>query len=194
MADLYLTLRADVLVLVEEGVNLRDDVEQQSRRRHVIRAVAAFVEAMAYQLRQVTLNCLGDDARPELLFVLREQQVDIGSNGIVQTKVLRMGSIPLIKFSMRTFDDIFHTKLCPEFDSPLFKNLIDTFTVRDRLMHPKRLGDLTIEDDEFAASVSAFSLVEAVFGNIVSKSNKILAAKLQALISETRKLEITGDK
>lgn len=181
LAELYLALRGDLLVLIEIEKDSAAQISQ-SYRRHLIRAVAAFIEAMTYQLRQVILHCLDPNARPELFFVLREQQIDIGNNGIIQSKKLKTGSIALIKFSLRTFDDLFGTELCPDFDTILFKNLIDTFLVRDRLMHPKTLKDLAVSTEEFNASLDAFSFIETVFGNTVIKSNEIIASKLRVIL------------
>lgn len=191
IAELYLALRGDVLVLIEKE---KDSAAQfsQSYRRHLIRAVAAFIEAMTYQLRQVILHCLEPNARSELFFALKEQQIDIGNNGIIQSKRLKTGSIALIKFSLRTFDDLFGTDLCPDFDTILFKNLVDTFSVRDRLMHPKTLDDLAISNEEFNAALDAFSLIETVFGNTVSKSNEIIAAKLRAILLQLEEKNKNG--
>jgi hypothetical protein len=192
IAELYLALRGDILVLIEKEKDSAAQISQ-SYRRHLIRAVAAFIEAMTYQLRQVILHCLEPNARSELFFALKEQQIDIGNNGIIQSKRLRTGSIALIKFSLRTFDDLFGTDLCPDFDTILFRNLVDTFSVRDRLMHPKTLEDLAISDEEFNAALDAFSLIETVFGNTVSKSNEIIAAKLRAIILQLEEKNKNGE-
>jgi hypothetical protein len=194
-ASLYLALSTDITLFFNcdtDGIVRVEKIDNQSHRRHIVRAIAAFVEAMTFQLRRATLETLDvETADSELMLALQNKQIDISPSGKVVTRSLRVGSIPLIKFSLNAFDSAFHTNTCPDFSSAAFKSLVNTFFVRDRLMHPKGMHDIDVNNDELVDALQAFSLIEQTFGTIIDQSNKILSSRLTEVL---RKLELMSQR
>jgi hypothetical protein len=127
-------------------------------KRTLIRTCAALVEGLAFQLRQVTLATLqgteflsqGD------LSILREEKYQLSQQGNVEVRDNHQSTLAMILFTLRVYAKNHGATFNPDTSTNGWNCLRKAFSMRDQLMHPKSLQDLTITDEagtEFSAGV-----------------------------------------
>ena len=150
---IYHVLHSDMAAAREIVLNS----DTQFARRMLVRAFFAFVEGLAYSMRQVTLASSQEVSvfsRAEL-FLLREKKYQIDERG----KVLRERDNYLptsagFLFSLRMYPKLHGAEFNPELGAgwEAFKSAQIT---RDAITHPKSLGKLEISDAAFLTFVKA---------------------------------------
>lgn len=126
-------------------------------RRLVVRSVYAAVDALAYRLKQVGLSPhRTTPLSPGDVALCMEEAYELRDNGEVKVREAKLRFLPNVRFAFRaaTVADVASFKL--DVSGPGWGNLAAGVGVRDRLMHPKTLGDLTVTDDEIRTVFRAF--------------------------------------
>lgn len=191
LEDLYETLREDIDILAkaiaaDDGTYRYPDpaLLQQTERRHLVRSVAAFVEAMLFQIRQLLLSSPSiTEQETSLLLALAEKQIEVTEAGYVREKNMKIATLTSLKFTLRTFDAVFKTNKFPDFSGKNYQMLVNTFGVRDRLMHPKMKTSIHITDDEVRDVLVGFVWVNNVLASVLATTAKDLHARLKAAVT-----------
>jgi hypothetical protein len=124
---------------------------EAAAKRELVRAIFAFVEGMTYRMKQLAHDTILDRAlsvREGTLLLLCDSQPIVTEQGEVElrpAKVRLKASIRLAFKSVAYSFDVDHTV---SIDVAGWAALSRAQLVRNRLMHPKRSGDLAIRADE----------------------------------------------
>jgi hypothetical protein len=144
-------LKEDVDRSIDEMEEYDDD---QFSRRTYVRAVFAMIEGAVFALKQEVL----EESRirkialsPEEIAVLSERSYSLTGSGKAHVGVYYPSLEANIKFAFPIFARVFGETL--EFDPPLsedsgWHSLCKAKKVRDRLMHPKSVEQLEVNDSE----------------------------------------------
>jgi hypothetical protein len=133
----------------------------QQKRRNLVRAVAAFIEAMLYKIRRLTLTTAPAIEDAALKLALSESQIEITDAGHVRQKNLRISTSASFKFTFRAFDSAFKLNCCPDFTEQGYLDVVACFSVRDRLMHPKSEVSVCVSDDEIRGALRGYAWVNS---------------------------------
>lgn len=146
LKSLYSTLQADVT----EAQELYNASGNQFARRVLVRAFFAFIEGLAYNLRQVTLASCKElpNASTAELFLLQEEVHEIDEKGKLRPpreKYLATGSGFL--FSLRMYPKAHGGKYNPQLGDGGWEAFKYALALRDSITHPKSAAKLEISDD-----------------------------------------------
>lgn len=163
LGDLVDELREDVDCAIDEMGEYDDD---QFSRRTYVRTVFAMIEGAVFALKQEVLEesrARGVALSPDEIAVLSEQSYYLTDGGKSRVGVYHPPLEADIKFAFpifaRVFGEIF------EFDPPLdqaprWHRLCKAKKVRNRLMHPKSVEQLVVNDSELNDVRDAVEWVE----------------------------------
>jgi hypothetical protein len=151
-------LREDLDVLLDV---FRDDHSNQVLRRNFIRGSWAYVEAITHALKRMT-SILVDTSACEL----EPMQAEF-------LKLKRVETLENIKKTIKLVAEVFKV---PERDlggGTGWCHVRPTLKVRDRLVHPKSVEELQVEDSEWEAHKEGFEwLLHAFDGLLTDISDK----------------------
>jgi hypothetical protein len=127
-------------------------------KRTLVRTCAALVEGFSYQVRQVTLATLQntDLLTAGDLAVLRETKYQLSGQGEAEERDNRQSTLAMVLFTLRSYAKNHGAAYAPITGDNGWNCLRKAFQLRDRLMHPKSLQDLSVTDDvgaDFAAGI-----------------------------------------
>jgi hypothetical protein len=127
-------------------------------KRTLVRTCAALVEGLSYQLRRVTLASLQSTSHltPGELAILRETTYRLSDKGTVEERDNFQQTLAMLLFSLRVYAKNHGAVFVPDTSDNGWSCLRKAMALRDRLMHPKSVADLTVSDEEgadFAAGI-----------------------------------------
>lgn len=162
--SVYLQLRSDVDALAgarhtqEPGKTLYPDPAHMSQgeRRHFVRSVFAFVEAVGYQLRIKLCDVWADSFDAPHLLALQDLQVDVSRKGIAGTKPLKSASLNLVRLAIASYAHAIPDGPAIDCEGPGFHALARSVAVRDRLMHPRCVESILVSDQEVRDALMGF--------------------------------------
>ena len=122
----------------------------QFAHRTLIRTYFAFVEGIAYQLRQVTRASLeGTDLLTHgERALLREERFQLNAKGEPETKENYQPMLPNLLFSVRCYVKNHGAIYSPDTGSSGWGSMKRAIAVRDRITHPKSAQGLEISDED----------------------------------------------
>jgi len=202
----------DFLEIIEEDVDkaleiLKND-DNPYNRRVFIKQFYSYIEESSYYLRQSVIEGwnskpnhaaealkaeLGFASKPlseEVIAVLKEESYSVRSNGTVDTQTKFLSFEQSFKFTYACFfRDVFDYKhTC--YSEYGWQCLIKGNKIRNRVTHPKRVGDLVITDEELktihAAKEWKHELWQELFG-LLSQRTKDFCAALARRSEESQK-------
>lgn len=188
--EIYFELRADVdLILEPEAessgryyIYKNPSLLSQGCRRHAIRAIFSFIEAMNFKLRQSLVLDHGSLLNDIQRLLLSDLQVEVNYQGTAKTKPLKASLIPLLKLTSNIYKNILRDLVSISTEDNGFKSIEKSVSVRDRLMHPKNINSIIISDEEIINAVSGFAWMN-------NATEKILSAKVELLKIEVKEKE-----
>lgn len=146
-------LMHDVLLAIQR----RDLDDTQATRRDLIRTMFAAIEGASWEYREHVRSIAADlESLPPLVeLALSEKTYRVAENGEIDEQV-RYVSIPaMIRLTTRLAESI-----SPGFEFDFrndgWMNFKTSIKTRNRITHPKGIGDLIITDHEIAVCQSAF--------------------------------------
>ena len=118
-------------------------------KRSLVRAAFALIEGFSFHLRQVTLATLKDTSflTEGDRAILREERYQLSANGTPETRDNFQRTLPMILFSLRVYAKNHGAAFTPDTSDSGWNCLRKAVDIRDRVTHPKALGDLQITDD-----------------------------------------------
>lgn len=148
-------LREDMSVLLDA---LDEDPENQTLRRSFVRASWAFVEAMVFGIKAMTLRAMdlgqGDMTWKDRKF-LTEESFAVSIDGVVKRKSEYPGAVPNIKCAFQAASKYFELDWKPSFMDVRWQKVPSAIELRNRLMHPKSVRTVHISDEEIQGHRSA---------------------------------------
>lgn len=143
LADLFTAATTDITDLQKR---LRE-ADSPTDRRALVRSVFAFVESMLFALKQEALHH-SSIFSPAELALLREESYELGDDGEAWIRPARLTLKRNLKFTFIAFAKAWRTRSRLDLSDAGWQNFQSALKVRDRLMHPKRIADLDVSDDE----------------------------------------------
>ena len=120
--------------------------------RTFVRTMAAEFETRLYLLQDFMLKLHEESANikfaPEELAILKSETYVLRSNGQVQASVKFYPFKEHLLFTLKLFCKRFNPKATPDTSGSGWQAVQAFVEIRNRLMHPKSMSDLTITEDE----------------------------------------------
>jgi hypothetical protein len=118
--------------------------------RTLFRTYFAYVEGIAFQLRQVTLVSLqGTNVLTiEELALLREERFQLDSKGFPEAKENYQPILPNLLFSVHCYVKNHGATYRPDTGHHEWESMRKAVSARNRLMHPKSTNDLEITEED----------------------------------------------
>lgn len=142
----YKTLSGDLDTALD-GVRQYDD---QFARRTLYRTYFAFVEGLAFQLRQVTVASLAntDVLSVAELSLLREEKFQLNHKGEPEARDNFQSSLPNLLFCIRCYVKNHGATYQPNIGLAGWDAMKKATAIRDKLMHPKSAVGLEVLVDD----------------------------------------------
>lgn len=160
-------LREDIQRLLNK---FADDWDDQTLRRLLVRSCWAYIEAVVYGLRQVTLAActLGSvDISARTRSFLSETTIVVNSSGEARIELVRTGTLKNIKLTLKLAAKHFDVEWRPNFGNEGWNQLRQSLELRHRLTHPKSARSLVVENDETESHRDAFLWFSRGFNNFL---------------------------
>lgn len=126
-------------------------------RRLLVRSVFSFIEALVFCTKVLALESSRAAAlsRGELAMA-QDEDYEISDSGEVTTRPARLRFLSNLKFAFRLLAKVEGADYQLDISGSGWQALQRALKVRDRLMHPKAVGDLQVGDDEVRDALRAF--------------------------------------
>lgn len=139
----------------------------QSKRRSLVRAIFALVEGMSFCLRVGLLEEKENELPHATVMALQELQIEIANEGQVKLKSIKTSIMNLLRLTVREYSSMYPGELKIKCTGADFEGLVKTVRVRDRLMHPRSLDDLTVTDGEIKLAVVGMNWFQIAMAEMV---------------------------
>jgi hypothetical protein len=183
-------------IVVEDVVDAMGRCEQEkfapARKRELIRAVFAAIEGLHWRLKQDVFRHAEDTATRLSLHeraALLEEAYTVDERGIVHTQ---SRNLPLPTAIRLVFNIV--KRYRPEYELDFthvgWSNLRIAIDVRNRLVHPKTLDDLTVSELEVKQAMSGFGWLLAFVIEVLQETVDDLKAthsRLSTMVDEARR-------
>lgn len=142
----YSVLSADLEAALEIG---RKDPSQFAHRT-LLRTYFAFVEGIAYQLRQVTVASLDESGLLSSgeLALLHEERFQLNAKGVPEPKENFQPMLPNLLFSISCYVKNHGAVYSPDTKHQGWEAMKRAVAVRNRITHPRSAHGLQITDEE----------------------------------------------
>ena len=149
----FTILNADL----EAALQLGRANPDQFANRTLLRTYFAFVEGLAYQLRQVTIASLeGSHLLTQAeLALLKEERFQLNSKGEPECRENFQSVLPNLLFSIRCYVKNHGASYSPDTGHNGWESMRRAVAVRDRITHPKSASGLEITEEDVAHFTSA---------------------------------------
>lgn len=153
-------------------------------RRLLARSVFAFIDAMAYQLKQDGLNYpVGNRLSSAERTLCAEESYELSQNGEIEPRPARLRFLPNLRFAFRVVAKAAEIDFSLDVSGSGWDAVRDGVRVRDRLMHPKRVDDLIVTDDEIRTCLWAFIWIENEIMRWLLRFNAKLRGEAERLMT-----------
>ena len=145
---------------LNQTLNIEEQLDLQTWRRHLIRASWALFEGYIYGIKLfIKKACtLGSEELTEKEMKLIDEGVFIiDTNGVVKWETNYESTINNIKKTLKLSSNKFDLNWAPDFNDNGWKDLRDSITIRHRIVHPKSIASLEITDAEIEAHKNSIS-------------------------------------
>jgi hypothetical protein len=163
--DLIMTVKI-LATDVDESERQMQATGSDLLKRHFVRAVFAWIEALSYLFRQVALSKIADgpftpEKMPTLL-ALQERTFAINDKGEVKSTPQKASTSSLLLFSLKSFAA---SQGLPLLDIDKggrnWQFYVQALTIRDRLTHPKNPNDVYLSDQDIVTVQEAKGMMLA---------------------------------
>ena len=171
-------------VLSSDVDELSGKVEKGSPQdcRSFVRAVFALIEGVNYRTKQVAISESTGWTAAELA-MLKEEAYSLDNQGRIAVRSARIALLPNIRFTFDALSRSFGVSFELRVSGRGWEALQRAVQTRDRLMHPKAIGDLNLSASELANVKTAYNWFVA---------NTVLC--LKAIITRlTDRIQALGD-
>ncbi len=139
----------------------------QSERRSLVRAIFSLVEGMSFCLRVGLLEDKENELPHTTVMALQELQIEIANEGQVKSKPIKTSIMNLLRLTVREYSSMYPGELKIKCAGAEFEGLVKSVRVRDRLMHPRSLDDLTVTDGEIKLAVVGMNWFQVAMAEMI---------------------------
>ena len=130
-------------------------------RRLLVRTVFAFIEAVMFNLKITAVGSKrADSFSAGEMALAKEEDYELDDSGAVKIRSARIRFLSNFRFAFTVAAKASGSDYKIDVGGTGWQSLRDTVPVRDRLMHPKRVADLAVTDEEIRSLMRAFEWVE----------------------------------
>ncbi|MDQ3816348.1 MAG: hypothetical protein M3362_01500 [Acidobacteriota bacterium] len=194
MSDVLQELHQMLIILRSDVEKFNVNESDQSARRIFVRAVFALVEGMTYKLKQVSLKKSSYLKPVESVFspgeiaLLREESFDLDDKGIVTVKPSNLQLKKNVRFAFASYAKHYGFDFKLKVDDAGWQSFLEAIQIRNRLMHPKQVGDLEVSEREIEITNRAKVWFLANMAFLLDSALKVLRSKQSEL--EARRAEL----
>lgn len=166
LEELYATLRHEVECLAKakrvsdtEPTFFPDPIVlNEIERRVLVRSIFAFIEAVVFGIKMFALD--DPSSRKSLsraeVMIAEEEEYQLDDAGNVVTRPARLRFLSNIRFAFKVFAKVSDADFNLDVRGVGWQSLQRALKIRDRLMHPKKIEDLNVSDDEVREALQAW--------------------------------------
>lgn len=151
----------------------------ESHRREFVRATCSAIDAQAWQLKMYVIESVLTKKTTSVhdISALREESYAINDKGEIYVQPrgysLKVG-LRLVYSILKKHDVPVHI----DFGSTDWKNIDDAVKIRNRVMHPKCMGDISVSESDAECCYNAFlfvhnMLLTTILGSVLASLNKV---------------------
>ena len=169
-------------VLAEDVSQAKQRMENdptESHRREFVRATCSAIDAQAWQLKMYVIESVLTKKTTSVhdISALREESYAINDKGEIYVQPrgysLKVG-LRLVYSILKKHDVPVHI----DFGSTDWKNIDDAVKIRNRVMHPKCMGDISVSESDAECCYNAFlfvhnMLLTTILGSVLASLNKV---------------------
>lgn len=169
-------------VLAEDVSQAKQRMENdptESHRREFVRATCSAIDAQAWQLKMYVIESVLTKKTTSVhdISALREESYAINDKGEIYVQPrgysLKVG-LRLVYSILKKHDVPVHI----DFGSTDWKNIDDAVKIRNRVMHPKCMGDISVSESDAECCYNAFlfvhnMLLTTILGSALASLNKV---------------------
>jgi hypothetical protein len=149
-------------------------------RRVLVKSVFSFIEALAFcmkawALAESTGKTVLTDAEKALA---GEQSHELTERGGPVTRRARLRTLSNLRFSFHVLGKATASSFQLDVSGAGWQHLRDSLVVRDRLMHPKKVADLHVTDEEIRGALQTFIWFESQFTLLLVSVVRALQAEV----------------
>src|SRR5438874_6268041 len=191
LESIYSALRTEIIELLqvpkqrdETSAKLRDPATLlPSERRLIVRAVFSMMDAICVQLKQMSLESpFASRLTPGEMALARDEDFEIDDRGEVATRSARIRFLSNLRFAFRIVVKSHDAPFSLDTSGRGWAALQTAVKVRDRVTHPKRVGDLDLSDEEIRKVVEAFMWFDSQVGLLLLNALRGLRGHLAAAL------------
>jgi len=159
---------------------LRDD-DSQFHRRVYVRNLFAYLEGVAYWMRQNAMDIdkiilkRGGSIDWDRHTLLGEEIPTIADNGKIRRRRQKASFKSRFSFSVRAYAEI--VRCTEDIFGPGWQRLLEAVELRDRLMHPKQSADIIVSDDNISACREGYDWFASLMAVTFRKSAETMEGK-----------------
>lgn len=170
-------------VLAEDVTRAKKRMEAEpcdSHRREFVRTTYSAIEAQAWQLKMFVIDHVLDKRKASIyeISALREESYAINDKGDIYMQSRGYS----LKVGLRLVVAILKNHEIPiqiDFSSADWKNIDQALKIRNRVIHPKNMSDISVSENEANSCYQAFIyinsiLVSTILNSALSGINKAL--------------------
>ena len=175
-------------VLAEDVSQAKQRMENdptESHRREFVRATCSAIDAQAWQLKMYVIESVLTKKTTSVhdISALKEESYAINDKGEIYVQPrgysLKVG-LRLVYSILKKHDVPVHI----DFGSTDWKNIDDAVKIRNRVMHPKCMGDISVSESDAECCYNAFLFVH----------NMLLTTILDSVLASLNKVATGGGK
>ncbi len=177
-------------VLAEDVSQARQRMENdptESRRREFVRATCSAIEAQSWQLKMYVIENVLNKKTTSVhdISALKEESYAINDKGEIYVQTRGYSD----KVGLRLVYSILKRHGVPvhiDFGSADWKNIDAAVKIRNRVMHPKCMGDISVSESEAECCYNAFlfvhnMLLTTIIGSALGRLNQVAAGGSKSL-------------
>jgi len=157
-------------------------------RRLLIRSVFSFIEAIIYRVKIGALLWDTGNLSPGEIALVKEEDYELEESGAVKTRRARLRLFSNFRFAFAVAAKAAGVDFHLDVGGDGWRALREALPVRDRLMHPKRVADLAVTDQEVRNAMIAFDWVLRQTSHLAAQT---LLERSPSLQAETQTSEAT---
>jgi hypothetical protein len=143
-------LMGDVRVVIDRGHR------EQTDRRAYVRAVFACIEGLTYTAKQTILEDFPKSLASAETALIKEETFDLDDKGSPKVRPLFIQLAKNVRFTFSLLARFREVPVTLKVDGLGWQSFLTAIEIRNRVMHPKCVGDLSITDDELKSVCLAY--------------------------------------
>lgn len=158
--------------------------ENQTYRRELVRTVFSAIEGLHWKLKRDVFRHaqVVADLTPHEVAALLEETYSVDDRGMVRAQPKFMPLLSAIRLVI-TIVKRYRPTYEVDFNHVGWTNLCRAVEIRNRIVHPKTLKDLSVTDEEIRQSLSAFYWLVALCVEVLRETKKNLN-ELQPIVGK----------